>query len=63
MSIVSAFTPATFSLAGINKPHAAQSDLLLLLLLCDLLLSLSGRTEIVPCDDAHGDWSSSGAAS
>jgi len=46
MSVVSTFTPATFSPAGIHKPHATQPDLLLLLLLCDLSSSLCGRREI-----------------
>ena len=32
MSVVSTFAKATFSTAGIRKPHAAQPDLLLLLL-------------------------------
>ena len=46
MSVVSTFTPATFSPAGIHKPHATQPDLLLLLLLCDLSPPLCGRREI-----------------
>jgi len=45
MSVVSTFTPATFSPVGIHKSHAAQPDLLLLLL-CDLSSPLCGRTEI-----------------
>ena len=40
------FTPATFSPACIHKPHAAQPDLLLLLLLCNLSSPLSGSTKI-----------------
>ena len=43
MSVVSTFTPGTFSLAGIHMPY---TDLLLLLLLCDLSSLLSGCTEI-----------------
>jgi len=39
MSIASTFTPATFCPAGIHKPHAAQPDLLLLLLLCDFVVA------------------------
>jgi len=46
ISVVSTFTPAMFSPADIHKPHAAQPDLLLLLLLCDLSSPLCGRTEI-----------------
>jgi len=46
MSVVSTFAKATFSTAGIRKPHAAQPDLLLLLLLWDLSPPLCGRTEI-----------------
>ena len=42
---LSTFTPATFSPAGIHKPHASQPDLLLLLL-CDLSSPLCGCTEI-----------------
>jgi len=38
MSIASTFTPATFCPAGIHKPHAAQPDLLLLLL-CDFVVA------------------------
>jgi len=49
------FTPAMFSPAGIHKPHAAEPDLLLLLLLCDLW-SLDAQRS--PCDGAHGDRSS-----
>jgi len=47
MSVVSTFTPALFSPAGVHIPYTAQPDLLLLLLLCDLLSPLSGCTEIV----------------
>jgi len=56
MSVVSTFAKVTFSTAGIRKPHAAQPDLLLVLL-WDLSPPLCGRTEM-PCDDAHADGSS-----
>jgi len=45
-TVLSTFTPATFSPAGIHVPHAAKPDLLLVLLLCDLSSPLCGRTEI-----------------
>jgi len=55
MSVVSTFAKATFSTAGIHKPHAAQPDLLLLLL---AFVVAALRTHKMPCDDDRADGSS-----